>query len=181
MDQDPSIETDRSLNCQLHAVLVRVFDTGVVIIGDSGIGKSECALDLVTRGHRLVADDAVEIYTDGDMLTGAAPKLTRHLLEIRGLGIIDVARIFGDDCVSSETSVDLCVELRKLSSVERLENVISEYEIAGRGVPKFMLPVSSGRNLATLVETAVRLFRNGELGRTAERLIDDHTKLMNPA
>ena len=181
MYQDPSTETARRLNCQLHAVLVRVFDTGVVIIGDSGIGKSECALDLVTRGHCLVADDAVEIYNDGDKITGAAPKLTRHLLEIRGLGVIDVERIFGAASVCDESTVDLCVELRKLTGVERLENVVSEYSIGGGQIAKFMLPVSSGRNLATLVETAVRLYRNGEMGSTAKRLIDDHTKLMNPA
>jgi HPr kinase/phosphorylase len=181
MDQDPSIETERSLNCQLHAVLVRVFETGVVIIGDSGIGKSECALDLVTRGHRLVADDAVEIYADSDKITGVAPKLTRHLLEIRGLGIIDVGTIFGSDSVCAESSVDLCVELRKLTGVDRLENVVSEYRIAGRGIPKFMLPVSSGRNLATLVETAVRLYRKGAIGSATARLMDDHAKLINPA
>ena len=178
--EEPSTETGRSLNCQLHAVLVRVFDTGVVIIGDSGIGKSECALDLVTRGHQLVADDAVQIYADADKLTGTAPDLTRHLLEIRGLGVIDVEAIFGTSSVCAESSIDLCVELRKLPGVERLENVMSEYEIAGRGVPKFLLPVSSGRNLATLVETAVRLYRKGGMGTTAQRLVDDHTKLMNP-
>src|SRR5829696_6861107 len=92
--------------CQLHAVLVRIFDTGVLLVGESGIGKSECALELITRGHRFIADDAVEVYALNDRLLGKAPRLTNHLLEIRGLGIINVPEVFGDTAIFEESSVD---------------------------------------------------------------------------
>src|SRR5687768_18351487 len=84
---------------RLHGVLVRVLDTGILLIGESGIGKSECALDLVTKGHPLVADDVVEVFVDSDRLFGRAPALTYELLEIRGLGIINVRELFGADAI----------------------------------------------------------------------------------
>ncbi|MEO8042250.1 MAG: hypothetical protein ABI646_06565 [Acidobacteriota bacterium] len=174
---DPSRETS-SAKRQLHAVLVRVFDTGVLLIGESGIGKSECALDLVTRGHRLCADDAVEIFAKHDLLIGKAPSLTRHLLEIRGLGIINVAEIFGEQAVCDEWEVDMCVELRRSVEATPLENAARSYEIVGVVIPKYVLPVSSGRNLATLVETAVRLHRHEGSSKTAELLIEEHTRLV---
>lgn len=171
----------RSAKCQLHGVLVRVFDTGVLLLGESGIGKSECALDLVTKGHRFVADDAVEIIFEEGKLAGKAPDLTRDLLEIRGLGIINVRDVFGEQVVCDESEIDLCIELQKWAEVERIGNVVYESQIAGRRVPRFVLPVSSGRNLATLVETAVRLHRSSETGANAgELLIEKHARLLNP-
>jgi HPr kinase/phosphorylase len=181
--QDPVIESSgetTSAKCQLHAVLVRVFDTGVLLIGESGIGKSECALDLVTRGHQLCADDAVEISATGDLLIGKPPGLTRQLLEIRGLGIINVPEIFGEHAVCEETVVDMCIELRRSVAATPLENAARAHEIAGLVIPKYVLPVSSGRNLATLVETAVRLHRHEGSSKTAELLIEAHAKLVHP-
>ena len=171
----------RSAKCQLHGVLLRVFDTGVLLLGESGIGKSECALDLITKGHRFVADDAVDIIFDHGKLVGKAPELTRDLIEIRGLGIINVREIFGEQVVSDESEIDLCIELQKWAEVERIGNVVYESQIAGRPVPRFVLPVSSGRNLATLVETAVRLHRNSHDGPSAaELLIEKHARLLDP-
>ncbi len=178
IESQPATTSGKS---QLHAVLVRVFDTGVLLIGESGIGKSECALDLIARGHRLVADDAVEIHVVNKTIVGKAPGLTSHLIEIRGLGIINVPEIFGEQAVCDESEVDICIELRKWTDVESnpLGEAASEYPIAGGTRPKLVLPVSSGRNLATLVETAVRLYRNGGSGKTAKSLIDRHTKLLD--
>jgi HPr kinase/phosphorylase len=165
--------------CQLHAVLVRILDTGVLLIGESGIGKSECALDLITRGHQLIADDAVEVSASGGSLSGKAPALTSHLLEIRGLGIINVPEVFGENSVCENSSVDLCIELKRLVEATPLENAVSRYEVAGVQLPKLVLPVSPGRNLATLVETAVRLHRIGGTFATSERLIAEHTRMLN--
>jgi HPr kinase/phosphorylase len=166
---------------QLHGVLVRVLDTGVLLIGESGIGKSECALELVTKGHQLVADDVVEVTVATDSLSGKAPALTFELLEIRGLGIINVRELFGQFAACSESEIDLCIELRKWSEVDRIENVVKKHEVGGYVIPKFILPVSSGRSLSTLVEVAARLFRNRETGSDAARvLLEKHEALLNP-
>jgi HPr kinase/phosphorylase len=162
----------------LHAVLVRVFDTGVLLIGDSGTGKSECALELVTRGHRLSADDAVEIYAREDSLIGKAPAITRNLLEVRGLGIINVRELFGEGAVCSESRIDLCIELRRSVEDAPLENEPPVLTIAGIVVPKYFLPASSGNNLATLVETAVRMHCSAAGRRTADALVEEHARLV---
>jgi HPr kinase/phosphorylase len=163
---------------QVHGVLVRVFGTGVLIIGESGIGKSECALDLVTRGHKLVADDVIEILDSGEKLSGRAPALTYELLEIRGLGIINVRRAFGDDAVCEVSSMELCVELQKDADVERIGNIVGKHVIAGRSLPKFVLPVQPGRNLATLVETAARIFINRDSGPDTGDLLVERQKAL---
>jgi HPr kinase/phosphorylase len=181
MHDNSLIETrtgDDPLTSQLHAVLVRVFDTGVLLIGDSGIGKSECALELIAKGHQLIADDSVRAVANGETLIGKAPALTRHLLEIRGLGIINVPEVFGDTSVVEESVIDLCIEFRRSIEMKPLEDVAFEFEIAGLKVPRFVLPVSPGRNLATLVETAVRLHRIGGTFRNSELLIENHAKLL---
>lgn len=181
--QDPVIEPGEELpsaKCQLHAVLVRVFDSGVLLVGESGIGKSECALELITKGHRLCADDAVELFEKGDLLIGKAPGLTRHLLEIRGLGIINVSEVFGEQAVCEETPVDLCIELRRSVEATSLESVAQAHEVAGVVMRRYVLPVSSSCNLATLVETAVRLHQHGGSIRTSKLLIEEHAKLMQP-
>ena len=181
MHDDPTTETQpgRAAKCQLHAVLVQVFDTGVLIVGESGIGKSECALDLVARGHRLIADDAVEIYETPNGISGRAPELTRDLLEIRGLGILRVTEIFGQEAFCDASGIDVCIELRKRVEAEPLQDAISQHEVAGVPVPKFTLPVSPGRNLATLVETAVRIFRRGAPGAVSRRLVEEHSSLLD--
>ncbi len=167
---------------QVHGVLVRVFGTGVLIIGDSGIGKSECALDLVSKGHKLVADDVVSIAASGDgSLVGTTPALTRELLEIRGLGIINIRTLFGNSALEDHSEIDLCVELRRNVEVERIGNVMIEHELGGYCRPKFILPVTPGRNLSTLIETAVRLFRQLENGSNAsDLLIERHSAVLNP-
>ena len=167
---------------RLHGVLVRVLETGILLIGESGIGKSECALDLVTKGHPLVADDVVEVFVDSESLVGRAPSLTFELLEIRGLGIINVRELFGAEAICSESRIDLCVELHKWVEVERIGNVVYDYQIRDRAIPKFVLPVSPGRNLATLVETAARLHacrgKGSDAGRT---LVEKHAALLDQA
>lgn len=183
MHDSPETESQsetRPLKSQLHGVLVRVFDVGVLLLGESGIGKSECALDLITKGHRLVADDAVEIVNRDGKLIGRAPELTKHLLEIRGLGIINIRDIFGAQAVCEESEVDVSVDLRKKVQTDRLASAISSSTICGVGVPRFVLPVSTGRNLATLVETAVRIFRSGDSDVAAEQLAERHARLLDP-
>ena len=161
--------------------MVRLLDTGVLLIGESGIGKSEGARELVTKGHQLVADVVVEVIVAEEGLLGRAPALTFELLEIRGLGIINVRELFGQFAACSESEIDLCIELRKWSEMERIENVIKKHEIAGYAIPKFILPVSSGRSLSTLVEVGARLFRNRETGSDATRvLLEKHEALLNP-
>ncbi|MEP7148266.1 MAG: hypothetical protein ABI857_05225 [Acidobacteriota bacterium] len=175
-----SIAEASSATYQLHAVLVRVFETGVLLIGESGIGKSECALDLITRGHQLCADDAVEVFAIEGLLFGRAPDITRHLLEIRGLGIINVPEIFGEQAVRDASEIELCIELGRTVEASPLENAASDYAVAGGVIPKYVLPVSSGRNLTTLIETAVRLHHNGGNGNAAELLIEEHTRMLDP-
>ena len=175
---------ERSLTpVQLHGVLVRVLGTGVLLIGESGIGKSECALDLVAKGHSLVADDIVNAAKgEGDRLVGSAPELTFGLLEIRGLGVIDVRQAFGYDAVCDSHTIDLCVELRFDADVERIGDVLAEHDIADRTVPKFLLPVTPGRNLATIVETAARIYSSRGTAHDAGRsLIEKQRALIASA
>ena len=152
---------------RVHGVLVRVHGVGVLLIGESGIGKSECALELISRGHRLVADDAVDVAPAPNELIGTAPHSTSNLLEIRGLGVINVENTFGAEAISKSSTIDLCVELKKAVDVERVGNFIHEETIGGLPISKFILPVTPGRNLAVLVETAARLLKNRHRGAAA--------------
>ena len=163
---EPS-DSERTNKLQLHGVLVRVFGTGVLLIGESGIGKSESALDLITRGHQLVADDVVDVRKTGPELIGRAPEMIYGLLEIRGLGVFDVRKAFGDGSTLAQSSIEICIELRIDADVERVGNFVHEFEIAEQKIPKFILPVTPGRNLAILVETAVRLYLNRYNGAAA--------------
>jgi HPr kinase/phosphorylase len=145
----------------VHGVLLEIQSIGVLLIGPSGIGKSECALDLITRGHRLVADDAVLIKRFGETLEGCAPDMTFEFLELHGLGILNIRELFGVSAICKTIRIDLCIELQKWSELKHIERVGVEtlqHQIFGSITPKFVLPVSSGRNLATIVDTAVRLF-----------------------
>jgi HPr kinase/phosphorylase len=162
-----SPDSDRPATLQLHGVLVRVFGTGVLLIGESGIGKSESALDLITRGHQLIADDVVDVTGTSDGLVGRAPETIFGLLEIRGLGVFDVRKAFGYGATLTESSIDLCIELRKDADAERVGNFVHEYEIARRRIPRFIMAVTPGRNLAILVETAVRLYLTRHDGAAA--------------
>lgn len=166
----------------LHGVLMGMFGIGVLILGNSGIGKSECALDLITRGHYLIADDSVLIKKVGDELEGKAPELIQDFLEIHGLGIINIRELFGVSAIGKGSRIELCIELQKLvefEEVDRLGLETREEEILELKIPKFVLPVSSGRNLSTLVETAVRIHLLRESGfDAAKNLFEKHRVLV---
>jgi HPr kinase/phosphorylase len=144
----------------IHGVLVDILGLGVLIVGDSGIGKSECALDLIVRGHRLVADDTVEIRRRGELaLLGTCPELTRHHMEIRGLGVINVRDLFGVASTRAAKRVELVVRLERWDPTreyDRLGLDENAYELFGVSVPLIHMPVAPGRNLAILVEVAAR-------------------------
>ncbi len=144
-----------------HGELLELYGLGVLIEGASGIGKSECALDLIARGHRLISDDIVEVRRIGaGLLLGTAPELLREHLEIRGLGILNIRDLFGVAALSSAKTIDLSIRLERweeAGEVDRLGIDASAVEILGVRVPQVLIPVSPGRNLSTLVETAVRV------------------------
>jgi HPr kinase/phosphorylase len=144
----------------LHAVLMDVLGLGVLIAGESGIGKSECALDLIVRGHRLVADDTVEIRRRQEtILIGACPELTQHHMELRGLGVINVKELFGIASTRSSKRVELVVQLERWDprrEYERLGLDDEHFDILGLRIPLIRMPVAPGRNIAILVEVAAR-------------------------
>jgi HPr kinase/phosphorylase len=144
----------------MHAVLMDILGLGVLIVGESGIGKSECALDLVVRGHRLVADDTVEIRRRAEsVLIGTCPDLTRHHMEVRGLGVINIRDLFGVASTRSSKRVELVVQLERWEpgrAYERLGLDDLHYEILGLPIPLLRMPVGPGRNVAILVEVAAR-------------------------
>jgi len=143
----------------LHSVLMDVFGLGVLIAGESGIGKSECALDLIDRGHRLVSDDVVEIKRMADSLMGASPDLTRYHMELRGLGVINIKDLYGVSSVRMSKKVELVVSLERWEAgreYDRLGLREERYEVLGVGLPLVRMPVAPGRNIAILVEVAAR-------------------------
>ncbi|MBV0930580.1 HPr(Ser) kinase/phosphatase [Lentilactobacillus sp. IMAU92037] len=160
----------------IHGVLVDVYGLGIMITGDSGIGKSETALELVKRGHRLIADDRVEVYQQNEQtLVGTAPAILRHLLEIRGIGIIDVMTLFGTGAVRSQTNVSLIIHLANYSKeakFDRLGNGTQNVPIFDVDVPKITIPVRTGRNLAIIIEAAAMNFRAQSMGYDATETFD---------
>ncbi len=156
-----------------HGVLVEVSGEGILILGDSGVGKSETAIELVKRGHRLIADDAVEIKkVSSKTLVGSAPELIRHYIELRGIGIVDVRRIFGMGAVKLTEKIDLVINLELWQAgkfYDRL-GLDTEYcEIMGINVPSITIPVKPGRNLAIIIEIAAMNNRQKKMGyNTAE-------------
>ena len=154
-----------------HGVLVEVHGEGMLLLGESGVGKSEAAIELVKRGHRLIADDAVEIKKEGAyLLTGSAPELIRHYIELRGIGVINVARLFGMGAVKESASVDMVVKLeawRDNFAYDRL-GVDNEFtSILGVRVPMLTIPVKPGRNLAVILEVAAMNNRQRKMGYNA--------------
>jgi HPr kinase/phosphorylase len=152
----------------VHGVLVDVYGIGVLITGSSGIGKSETALELVKRGHRLVADDAVEIQQTGEgTLVGHAPELIRYLLEIRGLGIINVMTLFGAGAVRDRKKISLAVHLETWQEQRQYDRLGLDEErirIIDTELPQLTIPVRPGRNLAVIIEVAAMNFRLKQLG-----------------
>lgn len=155
----------------IHGVLVDIYGVGVLITGKSGVGKSEAALELVKRGHRLVADDCVEIrQEDGDTLIGNAPELIEHLLEIRGLGIIDVMTMFGAGAVRSHKRISMIVSLEiwdQNKQYDRLGLDEEKMKIIDTDVTKITIPVRPGRNIAVLIEVAAMNYRLKKMGVNA--------------
>jgi len=152
----------------VHGVLVEVYGEGILIMGDSGVGKSEAAIELVKRGHRLIADDAVEIKRVSDRtLVGSAPSLIKHYIELRGIGIVDVRRIFGIGAVKETEKVDLIVKLENWVQGKQYERLgmDTEYtELMGLKIPSLTIPVKPGRNLAIIMETAAMDHRQKRMG-----------------
>ncbi len=142
----------------VHATLVEVFGVGVLIIGKSGIGKSECALSLIKRGHRLVSDDIIKIrLEDGIQLYGSGPELTRHFMEIRGIGIINVQTLFGAGCVRKEKRIDLAITLEpweQENDYDRLGIEEKTIEILGISIPHIVIPIKPGREISLIIEAA---------------------------
>ena len=154
-----------------HGVLCEIYGEGILIMGESGVGKSEAAIELVKRGHRLVADDAVEIKKISDSaLIGTAPDIIKHFVEVRGIGIIDVKEIFGMGAIKNEQQIDMVIHLEpweKDKQYDRL-GMIDEYtNIMGINVPSLTIPVKLGRNIAVIVEVAAMNNRQKKMGYNA--------------
>mgnify|MGYP000752617873 CR=1 FL=1 len=156
-----------------HGVLVEVYGEGILILGDSGIGKSELAIELVKRGHRLVADDAVELRkVSNRQIMGTAPENIRHFIELRGIGIVNVARVFGVGAVKVSESLDLVVQLEAWDPTKNYQRTGLEseyYDILGVNIPSTIIPVSPGRNLAVVLETAAINNRQKKMGYNAAK------------
>jgi HPr kinase/phosphorylase len=154
------LEDSLAERTMMHAVLMDVLGLGVLITGESGIGKSECALDLIVRGHRLVADDTVEVRRRQEtILIGTCPELTRHHMELRGLGVINVMELFGIASTRSSKRVELVVQLERWVPTREYERLGLDdvfFDILGLRVPLLRMPVAPGRNIAILVEVAAR-------------------------
>ena len=165
---------------QVHGALVEALDVGVLLRGPSGVGKSECALELVHRGHRLVADDIVRLQhrtgQRGEELIGRAPELIRHYIEIRGIGLLHIPDLYGADAVRAERRVDLLCDLepwRADAEYERIGLERPREELAGVPIPRLTLPVRPARSMATLVEVAVRDHLKRLAGVNAARRLDE--------
>ena len=164
-----------------HGVLVEVYGEGILILGDSGIGKSETAIELVKRGHRLIADDAVEIKrVSNKTLVGTAPELIRHYIELRGIGIVDVRRIFGMGSVKETEKIDLVINFEAWEQGKMYERLglDTEYaEILGLKIPSITIPVKPGRNLAVVIEIAAMNNRQKKMGYNTA--LEFSKKMMN--
>ena len=182
-----ALSTELAPRITRHGVLVEVYGEGILILGDSGVGKSETAIELVKRGHRLIADDAVELRrVSYRKILGTAPANIRHFIELRGIGIINVARVFGIGSVRSSVEVEMVVQLEPWDRTKNYDRTGLEteyYDILGVKVPSMLIPVMPGRNLAVILETAAINNRQKEMGYNAAKelltqlgLADDITK-----
>lgn len=167
-----------------HGVLVEVYGEGILMLGESGIGKSETAIELLKRGHRLVADDAVEIKkVSAISLVGSAPDIIRHFVELRGIGIVDVQHIFGMGAVKDTEKIDLIIHVESWTAeteYDRLGDANETTEILGIKIPSIRVPVRPGRNLAVIVEVAAMNHRQRKMGYNAmDELNERLNKSMN--
>lgn len=175
------------LNVQLapritrHGVLVEIYGEGVLMLGESGVGKSETAVELVKRGHRLVADDAVEIKkVSAKSLVGSAPSIIRHFIELRGIGIIDVKKIFGMGAVKDTEKIDLVINMEEWDEKKQYDRLGLETQktnILGLDIDSLTIPVRPGRNLAVILEIAAMNNRQKRMGYNAAQALNE--RLMN--
>ncbi len=154
-----------------HGVLLEVYGEGILLTGESGMGKSEAAVELVKRGHRLIADDAVEIRRiSGNTLMGTAPEVIRNYVELRGIGIINVAKLFGMGAVKAENQIDLVVNIEPWNNTQMYDRLGMEQqqtELLGVDIPLYTIPVTPGRNLAVILEVAAMKNRHWKMGYNA--------------
>ena len=154
-----------------HGVLVEVYGEGILIMGESGVGKSEAAIELLKRGHRLVADDAVEIKrVSNRTLVGASPEIIRHFVELRGIGVIDVKEIFGMGAVKDTESINLIIHLEPWVEGKQYDRLgmVDEYtNVMGINIPSMTVPVKIGRNIAVIIEVAAMNNRQKRMGYNA--------------
>lgn len=161
----------------IHGSLLSIYGKGVLICGESGMGKSEIALELIKRGHLLVADDRVDCYRLHDILEGRPAELLRNMLEIRGVGIIDVSRMFGISAVIPKSEINFIVKLEKFDPEANYDRIGSENRLSenllGVDIPKMVLPVKEGRSMAVIIESAVTNLRLIELGIDSSREFEE--------
>ena len=161
----------------LHGVLIEIYGEGVLLLGDSGVGKSETAIELVKRGHRLIADDAVEIKRVSDKtLVGTAPEVIRHFIELRGIGIVDVRRIFGVGAIKMTEKVELVINLEPWEDGKQYDRLGMDSQttsILDIAVPSLTIPVKPGRNLAVIIEVAAMNDRQKKMGFNAAKELQE--------
>lgn len=172
-----SLKVSLAPRITLHGVLVELYGEGILILGDSGVGKSETAIELVKRGHRLIADDAVEIKRVSDRtLVGCAPEIIRHFIELRGIGIVDVRRIFGMGAIKETERVDMIINLEQWvegKMYDRLGMDNQYMDILGLRIPSLTIPVRPGRNLAVIIEVAAMNHRHKSMGYNAAKELNE--------
>ena len=172
-----SLKVSLAPRITLHGVLVELYGEGILILGDSGVGKSETAIELVKRGHRLIADDTVEIKCVSDRtLVGCAPEIIRHFIELRGIGIVDVRRIFGMGAIKETERVDMIINLEQWvegKMYDRLGMDNQYTDILGLRIPSLTIPVRPGRNLAVIIEVAAMNHRHKSMGYNAAKELNE--------
>jgi len=160
-----------------HGVLVEVYGEGILLLGDSGVGKSETAIELVKRGHRLIADDAVEIKkVSSKSLVGSAPEIIRHFMELRGIGVVDIRRIFGMGAIKDTEKIDMVINLEQWNDKKMYDRLGLDMEyttILDIPVPSLTVPVKPGRNLAIIIEVAAMNNRHKRMGFNAAQELTD--------
>lgn len=179
-----TLQTNLAPRLTTHGVLVEIYGEGVLLMGDSGIGKSETALELIKRGHRLVADDAVEIKRiDKASLVGSAPEIIRYYMELRGIGVINVRYLYGVGAVKPESNIDLVVKMeswKEGKAYDRLGLSSESMDILGVQLPLVTIPVTPGRNLAVIMELAAMNNRQKKMGfNAAEILANEHDRAID--
>ncbi len=167
----------------IHGTLIVVYGVGVLLIGESGIGKSEIALELLKKGHLFVADDAVDVSLFGKTLMGEANKFSDSFIEVRGLGILNVGKMFGLERVAKESSIDVIIELKAIDShidkFERIGDKVCNTLLNGTKVSKYVLPITPGRKVSDLVETAIVDFKLKEKGYNSGKEFIKHCRKLN--